>query len=188
MKSNISALILGLALLISACQKAEQRSLEEVEKQELAKGIRNNTLFLGLTFGMTAKEFFAVCWDLNKKGTLREASGNMAAAYQLDKGELDYPAEMTFYPKYIDDKISEMPMRFHYKGWAPWNEDLQSNKLIVDVKKLMEKWYGSGGYFISPLSAGGKGIVKVDGNRRIVITIDSESEVLVMLSDLTVVK
>ena len=188
MKSNILALLLGFACLIPSCKKAEQRSLDEVEKQELAKGIRNNTLFLGLSFGMTQKEFFAVCWDLNKKGTLREATGNMAAAYQLDKGELNQPVEMTFYPKYIDDKISEMPVRFHYKGWAPWNEDLQSNKLIVEVKKLMEKWYGTGGFFISPLREGGKGIVKVDGNRRIVITIDSESEVLVMLSDLTAVK
>jgi hypothetical protein len=188
MKSNILTFIIGISLLMSACKKAEPRSLDEVEKQELAKGIRNNTLFLGLNFGMTQKEFFAVCWDLNKKGTLREASGNMAAAYQLDKGELDHPAEMNFYPKYKDDKISEMPIRFHYKGWAPWNEDLQSKKLIVDVKKLMEKWYGTGGFFISPLPEGGKGIVKVDGNRRIVITIDSESEVLVMLSDLTVVK
>jgi hypothetical protein len=188
MKSYILFLGIVLSLCLSSCQKAEQKSLEAVEKQELAKGIRNNTLFLGLTFGMTPKEFFAVCWDMNKKGTLREAAGNMAAAYQLDKGEMNYPAEMTFYPKYTDDKISEMPIRFHYKGWAPWNEDLQSNKLILDVKKLMEKWYGSGGYFISPLPTGGKGIVKVDGNRRIVITIDSESEVLVMLSDLTVIK
>lgn len=186
MKSLILPFFIGVALLISACQKKEKRSLAEVEKQELAKGIRNDSLFLGLAFGMTAKEFYAVCWDLNKKGILREAVGNTAAAYQLNKGEMNYEAEMDFYPTYKNDKINEMPVRFHYKAWAPWNEHLQSNKLILEVQKLMEKWYG-GGFFIASLPEGGKGIVKVEGNRKITITLipESESEVLVTFTDLT---
>ena len=186
MKSLILIFFIGFVLLINACQKTEKRSLAEVEKQELAKGIRSDSLFLGLYLGMTAKEFYAVCWDLNKKGILREAAGNTAAAYQLNRGELNYEAEMDFYPTYKNDKINEMPVRFHYKAWAPWNEHLQSNKLILEVQKLMEKWYG-GGFFVTPLPKGGKGIVKVDGNKRITITLvtESESEVLVTFTDLT---
>jgi hypothetical protein len=187
MKLYILTFFIGVVLMTNACKKAEKKTLDELQKQELAKGIRNDSLFLGLSFGMTPKEFYAVCWDLNKKGVLREGLGNMTAAYQLDKGEMNYDAEMDFYPKYKDDKISEMPVRFHYKGWAPWNEHLQSNKLVVEVKKLMEKWYGTG-FFISPLPAGGKGIVNVVGNKRIVITVESESEVLVTLTDLTTLK
>lgn len=187
MKLPILIVLVGLLMWTSACQKSDKRTLEEVEKQELAKGFRSDSLFLGLYLGMTIKDFYAVCWDLNKKGVLREASGNMAAAYQLDKGEMTYPVEMNFYPKSIDDKISEMPVRFHYKDWAPWNEHLQSNKLVVEVKNLMEKWYGKG-FFISPIQGGGKGIVKVDGNKRIIITVESDSDVFVNISDLTVVK
>jgi hypothetical protein len=185
MKSYILIIITGLLISVSSCQKSDNKSLEAVEKQELAKGIRKDSLFLGLSFGMTEKEFFAVCWDLNKKGILREGSGNATAAYQLDKGEMSQPVEMNFYPTYKNGKISDMPVRFHFKGWAPWNENLQSDKLIVEVKKLMAKWYGESGFFVSPLPSGGKGIVKVDGNRRIVITIDTEKDVLVMLTDLT---
>lgn len=173
----------------ASCKKAEKKSLEEVEKQEIARGVRNDSLFLGLAFGMTQQQFYSVCWDLNKKGILREGTGNTTAAYQLDKGELNYPAEMNFYPKFIDGKIYEMPVWFHYKGWAPWNEHLQSTKLILEVQKLMGKWYGDEGFFVSPLPGDAKkGIVKVDGNRKIIITLDGDKDVLVVISDLTVVK
>jgi hypothetical protein len=138
-----------------------------------------------LHFGMTSKAFYAVCWDLNKSGVLQAGSGNLSAAYDLDKGELAYPAKMSFYPQFVDGKISRMPVRFSYISWAPWNRELQSDKLLLDVAKLMEKWYGTG-FFSSTLSTGGKGLVKIDGNRSVIIKIETESDVVVTITDLTV--
>jgi hypothetical protein len=177
--------VLALIGLIS-CKKEANKilSLPELEKAELATGIRYDSLFLGLRFGMTTKEFYAVCWDLNKAGLLREGVGNTTAVYQLDKGELKYPAELGFYPKTVDDKISEMPVVFSYKGWAPWNEDLQSKYLIIEVKKLMDKWYDTK-MSIMQKADGSKVLASVKGNRRIVANIVDDREVLVTISDLT---
>lgn len=51
---------------------------------------------------------------------------------------------MNFYPNFHDDQIFAMPVFFNYKAWAPWNKELQSDILILEVKALMEKWYGKG--------------------------------------------
>ena len=79
--------------------------------------------FLGLYFGMPEKDFYMHCWKLNQKGLIKQGESNTTVEYQL-KDELKYPAVMDFYPKFNQGKISEMPVMFKYKGWAPWNKTL----------------------------------------------------------------
>ena len=55
------------------------------------------------------------------------------------KDELKYPGLMDFYPRFVEGKISEMPVTFNYAGWAPWNQKLSSDSLQHDVCNGMKR-------------------------------------------------
>ncbi len=174
---------LGLTIVIFACRNSAQKTLAEVEKQELATGIRHDSLFMGLTLGMPKQEFFDFCWAMNKKGVFTDGS-EMTVEHQLGEKNFHYPIQMNFYPQFLYDKIKEMPIKFTYKGIDLSYPNGQTGKLLIDVKKLMEEWYGDG-FFITTLPAGVKGYAKVSGNRRVVIFSEKEYEVMVVVTDLT---
>jgi len=186
MKTRIEWLLL---LLISVCVTSgcsPKAKYERMLKHELASGIRYDSLFLGLYFGMPEKEFYLHCWNLNHKGLIRQGESNTTARYEL-KDEIKYPATMDFYPKFIEGKIFEMPVSFKYKGWAPWNKTLSSGNLEKEVLKWYEQDYGSG-FFQVKHSVHGTAYVKIDGNRRITIFIEDDLNVWAVFTDMTVKK
>ena len=91
---------------------------------------------------------------------------------------------MNFYPQFKYDKVSEMPIKFTYKGIDLSYDNGQTEKLLIDVKNLIGEWYGEG-FFVTPLPTGGKGYAKVSGNRRVIIFSEKEYEVMVVVTDLT---
>ena len=121
MKTVFYSIILVLALAgcenFSASPAGEYSALV---KKELSKGIRNDSLFFGIYLGMTSKDFFAHCWELNKKGVFTDGLNNTAVMYKMPD-DLKYPAAMNFYPDFIDGKIFKMKTLFEYTEWAPWN-------------------------------------------------------------------
>jgi len=167
----------ALILLIAACDADKKKTYPELVKQELGKGIRNDSLFLGIYLGMSSKDFYGHCWELNKTGIISDGNNNTMVKYKLDSG-LKYPATMNFYPDFYEDKIMKMRVDFQYDGWAPWNRSHFADSLLPEVVKLYRRWYPEGNEFIS-LSDPEKGTiyVKVDGNRR--ITIGKFNDILV---------
>ncbi|MEZ4686675.1 MAG: hypothetical protein R3B47_11590 [Bacteroidia bacterium] len=132
----------AFALFICACGgKGEySRMIEE----GLASGQRNDSIFIGMYFGMSRKDFFAHCWELNKDSLIRQGPGNLSVQYDLE-GEFSEAAWMNFYPDFFEEKIWNMPVQFRYKTWAPWNRRLFNDSLIVrDVIPWAEKKYGKG--------------------------------------------
>ena len=172
--------ILIAILLVNGC--TPKTKYDRMLKQELASGIRHDSLFMGLYLGMPVKEFYTRCWQLNMKGLIRQGTRNMTVAYQI-KDELKYPASVDFYPEFTDGKISEMPVRYIYNGWAPWNKKLSADSLQVQVLKWCEKQYGDN--FIE-VKHPDKGIafVKINGNRRISIFKENDMSVWVVYTDL----
>jgi hypothetical protein len=166
------------SLMLSACKSDYERLVE----RELASGVRHDSIFMGIYLGMSAKDFYAQCWELNKQKLIRQGNSNTSVLYEMT--ELKHKADMNFYPTFNGDKILEMPVIFSYTAWAPWNKELWSDSLILDVKNLMEKWYGPG--FIK-LEHPEKGIrwVKVDGNRRIMLWKEDDQQVKALYTDLT---
>ena len=152
-------------------------------RSELASGVKYDSLFLGLKFGMTRNEFFEHCWELNKQKKLWHSSRNDAVLYRINN--FKYEAKMEFYPNFEDEKIYEMPVRFQYVGWSPLVKELSSDSLRVEVMGLMEKWYGAD-FMKMEKETGEYAMVRVDGNRRIIITRDSDQSVKVLFTDLTV--
>jgi hypothetical protein len=186
MKKLISGVILltVAVFLISGC--TPKARYDNILKRELAKGTRNDTLFLGLYFGMPEKEFYTHCWNLNKKGLIRQGEFNTTVRYEVKK-DLKFPANMDFYPHFKDGKIFEVPVRFLYQGWAPWNKNLSSGELQKYVLKCYKKTYGR--KFLKVVHpTHGAAYVNVNGNRRITIFREDEMHVWAVFTDLTVKK
>lgn len=153
-------------------------------KHELARGVRYDSLFLGLYFGMPEKEFYIHCWKLNQKGKIKQGESNTTAQYKL-KNELKYPASMDFYPKFMAGKIFEIPVSFKYDGWAPWNKTLSSNNLQLELLKWYEKVYGRG-FIKVQHPTHGTAYVKIDGNRRITIFVEDDLHAWALFTDLSI--
>lgn len=187
-QSHVKNIFFGLIILIpaaimnTACQ--EKTPYQAMVASELSRNERVDSLFLGIKLGMTRKEFYDHCWQLNKQQLVMQAPNNQAVHYDLP-AELNSPAYLRFYPLFHEDKIYEMPVSFTYSGWAPWNKALWSDSLLTDVKSLYEKWYGDG--FMTVHDQSGKKIyIKVDGNRQISLYKLDDQVVQAVFTDLTV--
>ncbi len=176
---NLMLLLALTATLLTACKSDYERMVAE----GLASGERYDTLFLGIHMGMTAKDFFAHCWELNKQHLIKQGSNNTSVEYEMS--ELKQTAMMNFYPTFFKDEIHEMPVQFNYVAWAPWNKNLWADSLIVDVKNLMMQWYGGNDFIKMEHPEKGFRYVKVDGNRRIILWKEDDQYVKALYTDLT---
>lgn len=172
-------------VLFSACE--EKHPYKKMESEELASGIRNDSLFLGFYLGMTKDDFYTACWDLNDREILKQGGSNLSVEYKTE--ELNYPAVINFYPVFCEEKVCAMPMKFGYDAWAPWNKKMGADSLEVDVMDMFIDWYG-GNEFVEVPKPEGKQVsyVKIDGNRRITVMKDHEWIVKALISDLTAQK
>ena len=161
----------------------------ELEKKELSSGVRYDSLFLGVKFGMTSKEFYAHCWDLNRKKLITQGPSNNSVRYYLPTESIGQKIEMLFYPVFDDnDIVYEVNTTFSYTGWAPWNKETSSDYLIDEVREILSEWYNSKFYEIKNPKNNSTLYTTVSGNRRIVITKVSEREVRARYTDLTIEK
>jgi hypothetical protein len=176
-----------LLITIASCGDADLRAYKKLVKKETESGKRVDSLFFGIRFGMTSKEFYAHCWELNKKGILTDGLNNMAVLYKLNRNELKHEASMNFYPEFYENKIYKMPVTFQYVSWAPWNKNLFADSLKEEVLQLYKKWYPGGNEFLK-MDDEEKGTIyiKVDGNRRITIGRYNDLQVKVDYTDLSV--
>ncbi len=162
-----------------------QPNYYDLVEEELSSGIRVDSLFLDIKFGMSSKEFFKHCWELNKAGELNQGAQNITVLYKIQNSEK--PISMDFYPTFHDDKIYEMPVVFTYENWAPWNENTKPEVLQMEVLEVFKEWYGEDFIEVKHPTAG-SAFVKVDGNRRISIFIGGEKEVKALFTDLVMDK
>ena len=160
----------------------------ELEKKELYSGVRYDSLFLGVKFGMTSKEFYAHCWDLNRKKLITQGPSNNSVRYYLPTESIGQKIEMLFYPVFDNDIVYEVNTTFSYTGWAPWNKETSSDYLIDEVREILSEWYNSKFYEIKNPKNNSTLYTTVSGNRRIVITKVSEREVRARYTDLTIEK
>lgn len=174
-----------LMVAISAC--SDGSAYMAMEKRELARGIRYDSLFLGLKLGMTRKEFFDHCFELNRQGLVKEGPANNTVEYKMPD-QFPYPGRMNFYPDYDDDnRIYKMRVYFQYDAWAPWNKAEWSDSLLPEVVRLFEKWYG--GEFLEVEFENQENtpsvFVKIDGNRRVSVFRGDDMKVNAIITDLT---
>lgn len=175
--------LLVLMILVSGCFESEYTRLV---KAEMKKGIRYDSLLMGLKFGDTRNHFQGVCFDLNKAGKISAGvSGTIQYIIKDSLTHLGHPdIRLLFVPGFDkQDKIVNLDLKFTYTGWAPWNKSLQADSLAVVVQKIIMKWYGGNQFIIAKLN-GEEIPVKVDGNRRMSLFIQEPSDVIVKQHDI----
>ncbi len=156
--------IFFIIILTAGC--GEGYKYNKLVESELAKGVRHDSLFLGIYLGMPKKEFYLHCWKLNTHGIIKQGSGNTTVYYKM--ADLDDTVEVNFYPLFYKDSIWRVPVRFNYLGWAPWRKDLYSDSLEVSLVNKFSEWYGKG--FHKVLNKDKQpAYYKIDGNRQITI-------------------
>ncbi len=180
MNFKIILFFISFGLMWTACDK--RSPYQKLLDKELASGERHDSLFYGLSLGMAPKTFFEYCYQKNQEGLFFQ--GNGSVEYKMNE-ELPFPARMSFYPKFQDEKIIEMPVSFTYDGWAPWNKRMAADSLQMDVKILLEKWYGSG-FIRTEHPDLGPAYVKIDGNRRIVLVKQDDKTAKALFTDMSV--
>ncbi len=176
--------ILTAGLMAYGC--SPRAKYERRLERELASGVRYDSLFMGIYLGMTARDFYTHCWMLNHQGLIRQGVKNKTVEYEM-KDELKYPATMNFYPTFVQDRIYEMPVRFVYNGWAPWNKKLSADSLQMDVLKWFRQIYGDD-FIEVKHPKHGLAFVKIDGNRRITIFKQDDMHVWAVFTDMLVKK
>jgi len=175
-------------VFIISCNN-DMQEYQSLMQKEVTSGKHADSLFFGIYLGMTSKQFFTHCWELNKQGIFTDGNNNTAVLYKLNKNELKYDASMNFYPEFKNNKIYKMWATFQYDGWAPWNKHMYSDSLLPDVLKLYKTWYSTGNPFIEMRDKErGTIYIKVDGNRRIIIGRYDDMIVKVDYTDLLVEK
>lgn len=170
--------VVAVMLLVVSCKT----DYEKLVDREMSSGERQDSLFLGLRLGMSSKEFYARCWEMNKTQLIRQGYTNTSVLLRLNH-ELRDTADMNFYPTFENDSIYDMQIYIGYLSWAPWNKNLVYDSLVKDVMGMMNKWYG--GEFVRIKSNDTVPIyAKVNRNRRILIGKQDEGRVRVIITDM----
>ncbi len=164
MKIRDIVFVITIGLLVSGC--GEGYRYHHLMEKELATGIRHDSLFMGIYLGMSQKEFYAHCWQLNKKGIFRNGSGNSSVYYKT--AELKDTVEINFYPNFYKGKIWRVPVKYNYQSWAPWNKRLYADSLEQKLAEYFARQYGND--FHKVLNADKEiSYYRIDGNRLISI-------------------
>lgn len=178
--------LLSLMIVVIGCSRSKY---DQLVKAEMAKGIVNDSLMLGMKLGQTQKEFFDKCWKLNREKIVTNGPDGFVM-YELpvkkenDKGDA---ITMLFYGIFNEDKtMTGMNFQFYYQSWSLWNKSLQSDRLIPEVKSRFMEWYPGNDFIKVELKNDeGEIFVKVDGIRRITIKpLDDNRVVKAQIDDL----
>ncbi len=186
---NLGFLIVIIVLGFVSCEteEAPKTLYEKIEREELKKGTRADSIFLGINFGMKKEDFFIHCADLNKDSIISEGVG-INVLYDIPN-DLKFPSRMLFYPDFREGEIFRMRTKWIYTNWSPWNKETHGQSLKKDIASLMKEWYGGNDFIRVPHPIDTAAIVKIDGNRRILIETNlTGTEVKATYTDLLVEK
>lgn len=162
-----------LILTSFSCSSPKSEYKEWIE-QELTSGVIHDSLVFNLKMGQTKKEFFEICWKLNKKGIIKQGPNNKFVEYKLplkNNQNLKDAVNMLFYGIFDNGNLmTGMDFQFYHTAWSLWNKDLQSDRLVHSVKDSLSKWYPGNDFraIILPKDTV-ETLIKIDGNRRIII-------------------
>lgn len=180
--------IIWVVFLVSCIPEA---SYEEIVKEELARGIRFDSVAHGINLGMTFDDFKWICLLQNREGVFRpNASSNAVQLTFTDP--FSFPVHFEFFPENIKgqyDTIRKYSASIKYKDYSSYNEEMTMQNLVKETMAFFEEGY-QGREFISVSNTNDPWVksnfVKVDGNRKISLSpVYMGSELNIEFEDLT---
>lgn len=177
--SILSVVIFIGITFMASCKKSEEERYLAYEKQQLQKGVVQDSLFMGLYFGMSKKDFREYCFEKNiQKKFWQGGRKNMAWVESKLEG-LEYPAAINFYPVFTNDTITEMNASIYYDGAEYKNGTFEKDSLLSDVLHLLDDWYGGRTFKIkSPVFYKNDVHVHLKGNCRITVSQDLDGQLV----------
>lgn len=175
--------IAALCLFAGGCMQSDYTRLV---KEELAKGIRQDSVLLGMKLGDTRHEFYGKCFDLNKQEIITDGgNGFVQYVFRDSSGHKDPELmKLRFHANFDNkDRLAEMLMEFSYMSWAPAVPRYHADSLKASTMKLLMQWYG-GNQFITAKVDDIELPVKLDGNRRILVYPKDAVSVEVKIQDI----
>jgi hypothetical protein len=178
--------LLLILIVLSQCTQSPGERYKALEKAELESGVRCDSLFKGLYFGMKHQDFRDYCYYKNTVEHDFKMEGSVTSWLESKlKNEMNYPAAINFYPVFKDGKISEMNALIYYDNVRFKDETFDKDSLLFDVLDLMKKWYGREFIKIkSPDKFRDDIYVSVRGNRRITVYPAPTPEIKIWMVDL----
>ena len=143
-----------------------------------------------MRMGQTRQEFYDRCWELNRQQLISEGTGNTTARFYTDRDSLgnmtDASKDMLFYGMFDEDQIMRgMDMSYSYVAWAPWNRGKQSDSLLLALKEEYLRGYPGNDFIEIDIKASEvPALVKIDGNRQILMYVKNDKDVVVKIEDL----
>lgn len=182
-----STWVISLVILSGLIQGCIQSEYTKLVRTELSKGVRYDSLLFGINLGDSRDEFYGKCYDLNKQKLITQGPNGATVQYLFTDSlvhSTPTPLMLLFIPAFDDqDKIIEMNLEFSYVGWAPWNKELSSEVLKDNVLRLLENWYRGNPFMMIEIDDVPVP-VKLDGNRRMLVYIKDEQNVVVKIHDI----
>ena len=167
--------VIAICVVAFGCEKSPEERYKELEKQELAKKERYDSLFFEIYLGMTNREFGQYCFDEHLNGKFMQG-GKKSGSWVEAKlpTELAFPAAINFFPEYENNRIAKMNASIYYLDSVSFPEGTFSDdSLLNDVLNYLDEGYGEGHFKIkSPYTYTDDVYVKIKGNRRITISLD----------------
>ncbi|MBU1298082.1 MAG: hypothetical protein KJ963_06860 [Bacteroidetes bacterium] len=185
---NKVIIFLLFIFLIAGCNKKyeedetekAQEAYDKKVQEELNSGIRNDTIFLGYTFGMTKNQAEKKTKELYKQHILYINDDNYYA-YEMSL-EKDDKAEATFAPSYFKNRLNALTVDVKPKGYFArllYNPGL----LQITLVNLYVEKYGYS--YIKQEGAFDNDYIFIQGNREIKV-IQTIKNVRIFYTDLSI--
>lgn len=174
-----------ISILFYQCTDTPEEQYKALERSEIESGVRYDTLFKGLYFGMKHQEFRDYCYYKNTvEHDFKMEGSNTSWLESKLEHEMNYPAAINFYPVFKDGKITEMNASVYYNAVFK-DRTFEKDSLLLDVLTMMEKWYGNRFIKIkSPFSFKEDIYVSIRGNKRVTVYPAQTSEIKIWIVDL----
>jgi hypothetical protein len=188
--SKVICLVVGVTFLFYQCTDSPETQYKALEKAELESGMRYDSIFKGLYFGMKHQDFRDYCYKKNTiEHDFKMGGSNTSWLESKLKDELSYPAAINFYPVFGDGMITEMNALIYYDNAVFKDGTFDKDSLLLDVIDMMERWYGKPFLKIkSPYAFKDDIHVSVRGNRRVTVYPAQTPEIKVWIVDLSAKK
>ena len=161
-----------LVVLLFSC--TPETSYDEIVKEELARGVRFDSVAHGINLGMTFNDFKRICFLQNREGVFKPNSGGHAVQLTITDG-FRYPVYFEFFPADIIgqyDTIVKYDASIKYKNYSNFNEEMNIERLVKETIAFFEEGYQGRSFIGIPNTKDPwvkSDFVKVDGNRKITL-------------------